>query len=37
MPVSSRIRDALKAFYEVTGGASWAGNDQWLGPSDECD
>ena len=38
MPVSPTIRAALKAFYKATGGASWAGNDQWLeGPGTECD
>ena len=38
MPVSPTIRAALKAFYQATGGASWAGNDQWLeGPGSECD
>ena len=30
------MRAALKAFYEATGGASWAGNDNWL-DGDECD
>ncbi len=36
MPVSPAIRDALKAFYRATGGAGWAGNDQWLDSGSEC-
>ena len=36
MPVSPAIRDALKAFYRATGGANWAGNDQWLDSGSEC-
>ena len=36
--VSPAIRTALVKFYKATGGASWAGNDQWLeGPGTECD